>query len=102
MLNCLQERDPVVCIKLSLNFFQEMFSDKIEILQRQFPRNHILFNDQPFWNNFRKYPITIDFDLHDPLHLSLVISAANIYAAIFGLPFFTDSNAVIQLIRKVK
>ena len=52
-----------------------------------FPPDHRTEEGQLFWSNPKRPPTPIEFDENDKEHLNFVVSAANIFAFIFGIPY---------------
>jgi ubiquitin-activating enzyme E1 len=75
------------CIELAVGIFQEVFNHQIKLLTNAFSEDYIIEETQkPFWSGLKRFPTPLELNLKDPVHLDLIQGAANIYAAIFGLP----------------
>ncbi len=76
---------------------------QIKLLINAFPEDHINSdNNKPFWSGLKRFPLPLELDLKDPLHVDLIQGAANIYASIFGLPLETNKEKVAEIASHVK
>ncbi|CCW62015.1 unnamed protein product [Phytomonas sp. EM1] len=77
------------CIQMALSTMFKLFRDRIYDLQTCFPKDSKKKNGEPFWSGHRRYPQALEVDPHNILSspdvLNFIISAANLYACMFGL-----------------
>uniref|UniRef100_A0A0W0F8Q2 Ubiquitin-activating enzyme E1 1 n=1 Tax=Moniliophthora roreri TaxID=221103 RepID=A0A0W0F8Q2_MONRR len=80
------------CIQWARLKFEERFNNEIRQLLTTFPKDATTNSGQPFWSGPKRAPDPITFNSSDPLHLSFIISAANLHAFNYGLKGETDPN----------
>ncbi|MCB0368832.1 MAG: ThiF family adenylyltransferase [Bdellovibrionales bacterium] len=90
------------CVKLAIDIFQDVFNFQIRQLLAAFPPDHIVEDTgKPFWSGLKRVPTPLDLNLHDPIHLELIQSAANIYATMFNLPMVRNAQHVVEIAKKI-
>lgn len=99
------------CINYSFNEWHNLFRNQIQQLRHNFPEDTKTNEGAFFWSGTKKFPVFLDFDITNPLHMDFINSFANIWANIFGIevmpreyvenyvsnliaPDFTPSNLV--------
>jgi hypothetical protein len=55
-----------------------------------------------FWASPKRPPTVIKFDWNDPIHKGFVVSLANLYSFIWGLPIETDEQKVKKMVDDTK
>jgi len=88
------------CIAWARLQFQKVFSNHIAQMVYNLPPDKVLENGAKFWSGTKRCPHPLQFDSTDPLHMSFVVSAANLHAATNGIPASQRHTDVEQL-RKV-
>lgn len=63
-----------------------MFNNQIRQLVHSFPPDHTTSEGKPFWSGVKRLPKAISYSPDDPVHAEFILSAANIFAAILGVP----------------
>eukprot|EP00842_Homolaphlyctis_polyrhiza_P004144 jgi/Hompol1/4730/HPOL_003853-RA len=90
----LGEAKPVTfadCIRWARLKFEEYFNNAIQQLLYNFPVDSVTSTGQPFWSGPKRAPTPIVFDAENPLHLSFIVTAANLHAFNYGLKGETDA-----------
>lgn len=70
--------------------FEELFTNNIEQLLYNFPKDMVTSTGAPFWSGPKRAPNPQKFNIDDPLHLDFVISTANLRAVNYGLKGSSD------------
>jgi len=65
--------------------FEDIHHNMIAQLLHNFPVDHKTTEGLPFWSGPKRPPQVLNYDPEDPLIISFIQSAANIYAYIFGI-----------------
>ncbi|KAI8840064.1 hypothetical protein BJ741DRAFT_597827 [Chytriomyces cf. hyalinus JEL632] len=73
------------CIAWARFKFQDYYYNQIAQLLYNFPVDAVTSTGTPFWSGPKRAPTAVVFSAEEPLHLEYIISAANLYAFIFGL-----------------
>eukprot|EP01111_Echinosteliopsis_oligospora_P018356 TRINITY_DN8368_c0_g1_i1.p1 TRINITY_DN8368_c0_g1~~TRINITY_DN8368_c0_g1_i1.p1 ORF type:complete len:1024 (-),score=345.47 TRINITY_DN8368_c0_g1_i1:36-3107(-) len=73
------------CIIWARLKFEEMFTNQIQQLLHNFPKDMVTSNGAPFWSGPKRAPTPLKFNPEDPLHLDFIISAANLRAVNYAL-----------------
>lgn len=73
------------CLKAALALFVQSFSTSIQSLLNSFPPDHLDNLGNPFWSPPKKVPSPISFNINDKLHITYVLSCANLYAECFKI-----------------
>jgi ubiquitin-activating enzyme E1 len=66
-----------------------------------FPLEHRTEEGQLFWSNPKRPPIALTFDPSDEEHINFVLSTANIFAYVFGMPYVHDRAYVTKIAKSV-
>ncbi|XP_037069902.1 ubiquitin-like modifier-activating enzyme 1 isoform X3 [Pollicipes pollicipes] len=90
------------CVAWARCHFQEQFSNQIRQLLFNFPADQVTSSGTPFWSPPKRCPHPIEFDAGNALHVDYVLAAANLKAAVYGLPQSRDRAAVVALVRQVQ
>jgi ubiquitin-activating enzyme E1 len=72
--------------------FEELYTNNIQQLLYNFPKDMITTTGTPFWSGPKRAPTPLKFNIDDPLHLEFVRSAANLKAVNYGLHGETDAQ----------
>lgn len=91
----------VDCIQWARLKFEELFTNQIRQLLFNFPADQITPSGQPFWSGSKKMPMIIAFDVNQKLHIDFIVSAANLYAEMYGLEQQRDCTTAIELVQSV-
>jgi ubiquitin-activating enzyme E1 len=59
--------------------------NNIEQMLYNFPKDAVTSSGAPFWSGPKRAPTVNAFDMNDSLHMSFIVTAANLYAFNFGL-----------------
>ena len=73
------------CVDMAVETFNSLFRDRIMDLTERYPADAKTKEGEPFWSGAKRFPAAAQIDIDDPLHMSFIISCANIYAANIGL-----------------
>jgi ubiquitin-activating enzyme E1 len=73
------------CIIWARLEFEKRFTNEIQQLLYNFPKDSVTSSGQPFWSGPKRCPIPAHFDWNDEEHKNFVISAAQLHAANYGL-----------------
>lgn len=90
------------CVAWARNHWQEQYSNQIRQLLFNFPSDQLTSSGQPFWSGPKRCPIPLTFSVDDPLHLDYVVAAANLKAAVYGIPQNRDREAVARIVANVE
>lgn len=73
------------CLRFSLALFVNYFSTSITKLLSSFGPDHVDKDGNLFWAPPKKIPIPVAFNINDKIHISFLLSCANLYAECFGI-----------------
>jgi len=73
------------CIRWARKYFEKEFNHNIHQLLFNFPVDSVTSTGAKFWSGPKRAPSPLEFDVNDPVHLTFVISAANLLAHVYGL-----------------
>lgn len=74
------------CVMWSRRKFEDLFVINIKQLLHNLPLDKVDEHGQPFWSGAKKPPTPLTFDAGDAAHMAFVVSAANLYAAVYSIP----------------
>lgn len=74
------------CIDFAYTQWHLLFRDMIEQILAKYPENHLDDDGKRFWTGIKKKPHPLKFDSNDSLHMSMIISFANVWADCIGIP----------------
>ncbi|KAH6577593.1 hypothetical protein BASA61_006286 [Batrachochytrium salamandrivorans] len=86
------------CIVWARLKFEEYFNNAIQQLLYNFPKDSVTSTGLPFWSGPKRAPTVVVFDVNNMLHLSFIISAANLHAYNYGLKGETDIKVFQRVI----
>ncbi|KAF9764851.1 Ubiquitin-activating enzyme E1 1 [Nosema granulosis] len=86
------------CIKSALMLFVRYFHTSIKQLLTTFPPDSKTKEGQPFWMPPKRAPTPINFDVSNDLHVTFVLSVANIYSMTFGINQKIPREKVVDFI----
>ncbi len=89
------------CIVWARLRFESLFANNIKQLLFNFPRDYKTRNGEPFWSGPKRAPHPLTFDPHNGIHLSFVISAANLRAYNYGLKGIRDSEVFLKALETI-
>lgn len=89
------------CVELAVAEFTSRFDHAIAQLIHTFPIDHRTSEGTLFWSGPKRAPTPIRFDHTDDLHVSFVLSAANLLAASVGLARVDDPKTVAEIAKNV-
>ncbi|XP_040359300.2 ubiquitin-like modifier-activating enzyme 1 isoform X9 [Ixodes scapularis] len=89
------------CVAWARLRFQDQYNNQIRQLLFNFPKDQTTSSGAPFWSGPKRCPHHIEFDPNEPLHMDYVVAAANLRAAMFGLPGSRDRDEVAKLLSRV-
>ncbi|KAJ1929637.1 E1 ubiquitin-activating protein [Tieghemiomyces parasiticus] len=90
------------CVQWARLKFEKYFSNDIKQLLYNFPADAVTSSGQRFWTAPKRAPTPLTFDAADPLHLDFITSAANLYAAVYGLKAERDPATIRAMVTKVE
>ncbi|ODQ54016.1 ubiquitin-activating enzyme E1 1 [Saitoella complicata NRRL Y-17804] len=73
------------CIVWARLEFEKKFSNDIQQLLYNFPKDSVTSSGTPFWSGPKRAPTPAVFDPENPDHLEYIIAAANLHAFNYGL-----------------
>jgi ubiquitin-activating enzyme E1 len=74
------------CIEVARLHFESLFNHQIANLLSIFPVDAKDKEGQPFWSGPKRAPSPIPYDPSDPLHVTFIVSCANLIAFNLGIP----------------
>jgi ubiquitin-activating enzyme E1 len=81
------------CVQMAVDMFNNMFRDRIKDLISEYPADAVNSEGQPFWTGAKRFPEPAIFDDSDEMHMTFVMSVANILAVNMGLAASPNSAA---------
>lgn len=90
------------CVVWARLQFEEQYANAIKQLLFSLPPDAVTSTGQPFWSGPKRQPTPLKFDVHDPVHLAYVITAANLHAENYGLRGSTDTAYFERVLAQVK
>lgn len=90
------------CVKWALNFWHENYSNQIRQLLFNFPPDQTTSSGALFWSGPKRCPHALVFDASNDSHLDYVVAAANLKAAVYGIPQSKDREAIAEVAKKVE
>lgn len=73
------------CIRLARNNFQDNYHNQISQLLHNFPPDHKTNEGGDFWSGSKRCPKPLIFNIDDDVHMSYIVSSANLFAKIFNI-----------------
>lgn len=68
------------CVMWARQQFEAQYSNAIQQLLYNFPRDSTTSSGQPFWSGPKRAPTPLKFDSSNPTHIGFVIAGANLHA----------------------
>lgn len=90
------------CVAWARLRFQDQYNNQIRQLLFNFPEDQTTSSGAPFWSGPKRCPHHIEFNAKEPLHMDYVVAAANLRAAMFGLPSCTDREQIAKVLATVR
>lgn len=90
------------CVAWARCHWQEQYSNQIRQLLFNFPPDQVTTSGQPFWSGPKRCPVPLTFDVNDPLHLDYIVAAANLKAAVYGIPFNRNRSEIASIVSTVQ
>ncbi|RDA85662.1 hypothetical protein CP532_4628 [Ophiocordyceps camponoti-leonardi (nom. inval.)] len=85
------------CIAWARMLFETEFSDKIQQLLYNFPKDSETGSGTPFWSGSKRAPDPLKFDAHNPTHFGFIVAAANLHAYNFNIkPLGADQTFYVR------
>ncbi|PHH82501.1 hypothetical protein CDD82_5755 [Ophiocordyceps australis] len=73
------------CIAWARMLFETEFSNKIQQLLYNFPKNSTTSSGTPFWSGPKRAPDALKFDVNNQTHFGFIVAAANLHAFNFNI-----------------
>lgn len=73
------------CIAWARIQFETEFTNKIQQLLYNFPKDSTTSSGTPFWSGPKRAPDALKFDVNNPTHFGFVVAAANLHAFNFNI-----------------
>ena len=73
------------CIVWARRRFEGQYSDAIQQLLHNFPKDSKTSSGQPFWSGPKRAPNPLKFNSQDPTHMGFIVAAANLHAFNYGI-----------------
>lgn len=73
------------CIIWARLQFEKQYSNAIQQLLYNFPKDSISSNGAPFWSGPKRAPDPLKFNPHDKTHMGFVVAGANLHAFNYGI-----------------
>jgi ubiquitin-activating enzyme E1 len=90
------------CLVWARCHWQDQYNNQIRQLLFNFPPDQITSSGQPFWSGPKRCPVPLDFDINNELHMDYIIAAANLKAAVYGVPVNTNREEIMKIISIVE
>lgn len=84
------------CIEWARFRFEDLFANTIRQLLHNFPLDSVTSSGTPFWSGPKRAPTPLVYDPTNPLHISFVLSGAQLRAFIYNIAVPRDADAVAQ------
>ncbi|KAG5928405.1 hypothetical protein E4U42_000701 [Claviceps africana] len=84
------------CIAWARIQFETEFTNKIQQLLYNFPKDSTTSSGTPFWSGPKRAPDALKFDINNPTHLGFVVAAANLHAFNFGIKSPGSDKSIYQ------
>jgi len=94
-------KDLADCVKWARLSFEKLFNHDIKQMLTTFPVDHVTSEGTPFWSGPKRAPTPATFNPEDPLHMTFIVSVANMRANVFGLPTSDDVGWVKSVLAGV-
>lgn len=89
------------CVTWARLKFEELYSNNIQQLLYNFPRDAVTSSGALFWSGPKRAPTPLVFNPESELHLSFISAAANLHAYNYGLKGETDPSKLRALLADV-
>lgn len=82
--------------------WENQYSNQIKQLLYNFPPDQQTTSGAPFWSGPKRCPEPLEFDPSDDLHMDYIVAAANLRAAVYGLPSCVNRDCIADWASKVE
>ncbi|XP_063984107.1 ubiquitin-like modifier-activating enzyme 1 [Diachasmimorpha longicaudata] len=89
------------CVAWARCHWQDQYNNQIRQLLFNFPPDQVTASGQPFWSGPKRCPLPLTFDPKDPLHVDYIVAAANLKAAVYGLPRNRNRSEILKMLEAV-
>ncbi|KAF2838946.1 ubiquitin-activating enzyme E1 [Patellaria atrata CBS 101060] len=86
------------CIIWARNQFEKHFTNSVQQLLHNFPKDSTTSSGQPFWSGPKRAPDPAKFDPSNPTHVGFIVAAANLHAFNYNI---NSNNATEEQYLKV-
>ncbi|XP_013188250.1 ubiquitin-like modifier-activating enzyme 1 [Amyelois transitella] len=90
------------CVRWARLHWEAQYSNQIKQLLYNFPPNQLTTSGAPFWSGPKRCPAPLEFDPNDELHLDYVVAAANLRAAVYGIPKCVNRECIAKIAASVE
>lgn len=74
------------CVAFAYNLWHDLYRNQIYDLLKKFPEDHMSEENVKFWSGTKRCPKPIDYDIKNMEHINFILSTANLWASVFGIP----------------
>lgn len=89
------------CVAWARLHFESQYSNQIRQLLHNFPRDYRTSSGALFWSGFKRCPHPIEFDAGVELHMDYIVAAANLRAAVYGIPSCKNRQEIVRMLEPV-
>ena len=89
------------CISFAFNQWHEYYNKQIQELLFKFPLNATTTSGATFWSGAKKCPHVEVFNVDNELHMSYIVSFANLWANIFDIDGTTNVSYIKKLVSEL-
>jgi len=86
------------CIEWARLQFEKQYTNAIQQLLYNFPKDSNTSTGQPFWSGPKRAPDPLVFDPSNATHMAFVVAGANLHAFNYGIPGHSDEKAIASVI----
>jgi ubiquitin-activating enzyme E1 len=89
------------CIEWARVQFEKQYTNAIQQLLYNFPKDSTTSTGQPFWSGPKRAPDPLVFNPADATHMSFVVAGANLHAFNYGIKGHSDEKAIAAVIDRM-
>lgn len=89
------------CILWARLHWEDQYSSQIKQLLFNFPPDQLTSTGQLFWSGPKRCPEPLTFSVSNPIHLDYIFTAANLKAAVYGIPQNRDRQYIADVVAKI-